>query len=113
MNEADTCRKFVVPKLQAAGWDRAALSALPFRLRRAVAHPPRTRATAAQRAQRFLRTAWNRGAANPRRTARRPRFATANVSNMGNQLVAALGTHLRRARCRAVIGCAQALAGRA
>ena len=21
MNEADTCRKFVVPKLQAAGWD--------------------------------------------------------------------------------------------
>jgi hypothetical protein len=23
MNEADTCRKFVVPKLQAAGWDNA------------------------------------------------------------------------------------------
>ena len=21
MNEADTCRKFVVPKLQASGWD--------------------------------------------------------------------------------------------
>ena len=21
MNEADTCRKYVVPKLQAAGWD--------------------------------------------------------------------------------------------
>ncbi len=41
-NEADTCRKFVVPKLQAAGWGRATerskninlpiLGALPFPL---------------------------------------------------------------------------------
>ena len=26
MNEADTCRKYVVPKLQAAGWDNAPYS---------------------------------------------------------------------------------------
>ena len=26
MNEADTCRKYVVPKLQAAGWDNAPCS---------------------------------------------------------------------------------------
>jgi len=26
MNEADTCRKLITPKLQAAGWDRAPYS---------------------------------------------------------------------------------------
>ena len=56
--EADTCRKFVVPKLQAAGWDNEPHSIAEqryFTAGRIVSHGPAARRRAGKRADYLLR----------------------------------------------------------